>query len=354
LKTSIKKVDIKDLTLPELGSVLETDGEPKYRAGQVFEWVYQKGATEFASFTDLPKGLRQTLDCRFSLFLPELTEHLVSEDRAEKFLFRLADGRFIETVLIPAGTRLTLCLSTQVGCKFGCVFCASGRGGFQRHLSPSEITGQVLFLRDRLKIHFTNFVFMGMGEPLDNFDNLAKAILIMNAPEGLGIAARRITVSTAGVIPGIERLKEMNLQVNLSLSLHAVDDELRSKLMPINRKYPLAGVLRACQDYVRAGGRMMTIEYILLRGLNDSVSDARRLGAIASRLKAKINLIPYSEACGSAYEPSLPGQREVFLRTLENMNVSATLRRSRGADIQAACGQLAGRKSSVSFYYPVA
>jgi 23S rRNA (adenine2503-C2)-methyltransferase len=339
-----ENLDLKDLTLPELQSALEAEGEPKYRAGQIFEWVYKRGAISFDAFTDLPKGLRQTLGDRFSLLLPELAEHRVSEDRAEKFLFRLPDGNFVETVLIPAGVRQTLCLSSQVGCRFGCGFCASGMGGFQRQLRPSEIVGQVLYLRDRLKIPLTNFVFMGMGEPLDNFDNLAKAILIMNAPEGLGIAARRITVSTAGVIPGIERLKKMKLQVNLSLSLHAVNDELRSKLMPINRKYPLAGVLRACQDYVRAGGRVMTVEYILLRGLNDSVADARRLGALAARLKAKVNLIPYSEVCGPGYEPSLPGQRELFLRKLEKMNVRATLRRSRGADIQAACGQLAGRK----------
>lgn len=344
LNSSTEKPDLKDLTLSELQSKLKAEGEPKYRAGQVFEWVYQRGASAFAAFTDLPKSLRRTLEGRFSLLLPELAEHRVSLDRAEKFLFRLADGAFIETVLIPAGARQTLCLSTQVGCRFGCGFCASGMGGFQRHLRPSEIIGQILFLRDRLSVPLTNFVFMGMGEPLDNFDNLARAILIMNAAEGLGIAARRITVSTAGVIPGIERLKELKLQVSLSLSLHAVDDELRSKLMPINRKYPLAGVLRACQDYVRASGRMMTIEYILLRGLNDSVSDARRLGAIAARLKAKVNLIPYSEACGPAYEPSPAGQRELLLRALERMNVSATLRRSRGADIQAACGQLAGRK----------
>ena len=345
MTSSAENLDIKDLTLPELRAELETEGEPKYRAGQIFDWIYKRGASDFAAFTDLAKSLRQRLDERFSLRLPELADHRVSQDRAEKFLFRLADGLFIETVLIPAGTRQTLCLSTQVGCKFGCVFCASGMGGFQRHLRPSEIIGQVLFLRDRLKIHLTNFVFMGMGEPLDNFDNLAKAILIMNAPEGLGIAARRMTVSTAGVTPGIERLKELDLQVNLSLSLHAVNDELRCRLMPINRKYPLAGVLRACRDYVRAGRRMMTIEYILIRGLNDSVADARRLGAIAARLKAKVNLIPYSEVCGPAYEPSPPGQRELFLRTLEKMKVSATLRRSRGADIQAACGQLAGRKS---------
>ncbi len=336
------KPDIKDLTPEELRAALEAEGEPAYRAEQIFDWVYKRGAAEFSAFTDLPKRLRQALDDRFGLCLPGLAERQVSKDGAEKFLFRLADGRFVETVLIPARMRQTLCLSTQVGCKFGCVFCASGKGGFKRNLRPSEILGQILFLRDRFRIPLTNFVFMGMGEPLDNFDNVAQSTLIMNAPEGLGIAARRITVSTAGVVPGIERLKNLKLQVNLSLSLHAATDELRSRLMPINRKYPLADVLRACEDYVRSSGRMMTIEYTLIRGVNDSVSDARRLGAVARRLNAKVNLIPCSEFPASDCRPSLPAQKALFLDALERMEIRATLRRSRGADIQAACGQLAG------------
>jgi 23S rRNA (adenine2503-C2)-methyltransferase len=210
-------------------------------------------------------------------------------------------------------------------------------------LRPSEIIGQVLFLRDRLDVSLTNFVFMGMGEPLDNLENLVTAIRLMNSPEGLGIAARRITISTAGMGPAIERLKELRLQVNLSLSLHAAHDDLRSRLMPINRKYPLAAVLKASEDYIRATGRLMTLEYVLLGGVNDSVVEARRLAAIAQRLRAKINLIPDSEIPGLLYKHSAKSRQDAFLKTLEALHVKATLRRSKGADIRAACGQLAGK-----------
>jgi 23S rRNA (adenine2503-C2)-methyltransferase len=335
--------DIRDLSFRELAEELKDLGEPSYRAGQVFDWLYKKRAASFEEFTDLPKSLRLRLEEDFSLGSLELAERLVSADKTEKFLFRLADGNFIETVLIPADRRTTLCLSTQVGCKFGCAFCASGLGGFKRNLRPSEILDQVLFLRDKLSLHLTNFVFMGMGEPLDNYDNLIRAIQIMNDPRGLGIAARRITVSTVGIIPGIERLKTLGLQVNLSLSLHAAREELRSKLLPISRKYPLQKVLQACRDYVHATGRMMTLEYILLGGLNDSAEDASRLVSIARRLRAKVNLIPCSPVPGLAFFPPPAEAKKLFLRRLREKGVKATLRHSRGADIQAACGQLAGK-----------
>jgi len=335
--------DIKDLTFPELAAELAEWGEPKFRTGQVFDWIYKRGAASFPEFTSLPLRLRSKLGQAFSLRTPELAEHLVSADRAEKFLFRLADGQFIETVLIPAGVRKTLCLSSQVGCRYGCGFCASGLGGFKRNLTPGEMTGQILFLRDRLNVALTNFVLMGMGEPLDNFDNLVRALRNMNAPEGLGIAARRVTISTAGVIPGINRLKELDLQFNLSLSLHAARDSLRSRLMPINRKYPLEAVLKACEGYIRAGGRMMTLEYVLLGGINDSEADARGLAAVARRLRAKVNLIPYSEFEGLACRPTREAQQDIFLGTLDGLRVKATVRLSKGAGIQAACGQLAGR-----------
>lgn len=335
--------DIRDLSFKELAEELKDSGEPSYRAGQVFDWLYKRGAVTFDAFTDLPKSLRLRLEERFSLESLELVERLVSADKTEKLLFRLADGNFIESVLIPAGNRNTLCLSTQVGCKFGCSFCASGRGGFKRNLRPSEILGQVLFLRDKLSLHLTNFVFMGMGEPLDNYDNVIKAIQIMNDSRGLGIAARRITISTVGVIPGIERLKALGLQVNLSLSLHAVREELRSKLLPVSRKYPLPKVLQACRDYVQETGRMMTLEYVLLRGLNDSAEDASRLASIARRLRAKVNLIPCSPVPGLDFFPPPAETNRLFLRWLKEKGVKATLRRSKGAEIQAACGQLAGK-----------
>jgi 23S rRNA (adenine2503-C2)-methyltransferase len=338
------KKDVRDFSFDELRAELEGWGEPGYRAKQVLEWVYQKGADSFAAMTDLPKSLRLRLEEAHDLRPLELVETLRSEDGTEKFLFRLADGRLIETVLISSGERKTLCLSTQVGCKFGCIFCASGSGGFERNLLPSEMLGQVLYLRDRLEVRLTNFVFMGMGEPLDNLDNLVRAMRIMNAPEGMGIAARRITVSTVGVVPAIEKLESLGLQVTLSLSLHAATDELRSRLLPANRKYPLAEVVRAGARYAKAAGRMMTIEYVLISGLNDSAADARRLASIARKLRAKVNLIPYSPGCGPAFAASpVPRQRE-FVGVLEDRGVAATVRRSKGADIRAACGQLAGRQ----------
>jgi 23S rRNA (adenine2503-C2)-methyltransferase len=338
------KKDIRDFSFGELRTELVGWGEPGYRAKQILEWVYQKGADSFAAMTDLPKSLRQRLEEAYSLRPLELAETLRSEDGTEKFLFRLADGRLIETVLISAGGRRTLCLSTQVGCKFGCVFCASGAGGFERNLFPSEMLGQILYLRDRLEVHLTNFVFMGMGEPLDNLDNLVPAVRSMNAPEGMGIAARRITISTVGIVPAIKKLETLGLQVTLSLSLHATTDELRSRLLPANRKYPLAEVIKAGSHYARATGRMMTIEYILISGLNDSAEDGRRLAALARKLRAKVNLIPYSPGCGPAFMPSGVPRQQEFIQVLENMGVGATVRRSKGADIRAACGQLAGRQ----------
>ena len=338
------KKDVRDFSFEELGAELEGWGEPAYRGKQIFEWVYQKGADSFAAMTDLPKSLRQRMEEAYDLRPLELAEKLRSEDGTEKFLFRLADGRLIETVLIPSGGRRTLCLSTQVGCKFACVFCASGAGGFERNLLPSEILGQVLCLRDRLQVHLTNFVFMGMGEPLDNFDNLVRAVRIMNAREGMSIAARRITISTVGMAPAIKKLENMGLQVTLSLSLHATTDELRSRLLPANRKYPLADVIKASAHYARTTGRMITIEYILISGLNDLAADARRLASIARKLRAKVNLIPYSPGCGPAFAPSSMPRQQEFVQVLENMGVGATVRRSKGADIRAACGQLAGQQ----------
>jgi len=340
-----EKKDIENLTFAELKAELESWGEPAYRARQVFEWVYQKGAESFAAMTDLPKGLRQRLEDEFWLGVLELTEQLRSKDGTEKFLFRLRDGQRIETVLIPSGGRRTLCLSTQVGCKFACAFCASGAGGFKRNLVPSEMLGQVRFLRHRLDVRLTNFVFMGMGEPLDNLDNLVRTVRIMNAPEGMGIAARRITISTVGIVPAIEKLENLGLQVSLSLSLHATTDELRSRLLPVNRKYPLAELIKAGAHYARATGRMITIEYILISGLNDTDADARRLASLARKLRAKINLVPYSPGCGAGFAPSPGPRQEAFLQTLESLGVGATVRRSKGGDIRAACGQLAGKET---------
>ncbi|HMA53813.1 MAG TPA: 23S rRNA (adenine(2503)-C(2))-methyltransferase RlmN, partial [Acidobacteriota bacterium] len=293
--------DIRDLTLVELRAELEAMGERPFRAAQIFDWLYKKRAAKFDEFTSLPKPLREKLASRFAFGALEPADRRSSPDGPTKFLFRLPDGEHIETVLIPAGNRLTVCLSTQVGCKFACAFCASGRHGFKRNLAPSEIIGQVLFLERALGRGLTNYVFMGMGEPLDNWANVEKALRIMNAPEGLAVAARRITVSTAGFVDAFKKLEALDLQINVSISLHAVTDRLRDRLMPINRRFPLEQVVTAAEAYIRRGGRMITLEYILIGGLNDSLDDADGLAAIARRLRAKVNLIAYSPVEGAGF-----------------------------------------------------
>lgn len=334
---------IGDLNLTELSEEVKALGEPDYRARQIFKWIYQKGISAWEEATDLPLSLRRKLSHRFIIRPFELETCYASRDGTQKFVFRLKDNNFIETVLIPSSDRQTLCLSTQVGCKFGCVFCASGLPGFIRNLSPAETTGQILFVRHDLEFSLTNFVFMGMGEPLDNFSSLAKAIEIMNSSEAMGIAARRITVSTCGLVPGIKKLKELGLQINLSLSLHAPNDELRRQLVPLARKYSLEEVLLACEEYAEASGRIITLEYVLIDGVNNSSKNAVELAKIARRLKAKINLIAYSPVPGLTYKRPAPEAVETFKKWLEEKGAKVTVRRSKGLDIQAACGQLAGR-----------
>jgi 23S rRNA (adenine2503-C2)-methyltransferase len=339
----VSPINIGDLTLEELKAELEGMGERPFRAVQIFEGLYHKGIPDLGELSTISKGLREKLAGRFSVGRLELEARLESRDGTAKLLFRLADGQCVETVLIPAGPRTTACLSTQVGCKFGCAFCASGLHGFKRHLAPSEIIGQALYLTKTLGLEVTNYVFMGMGEPLDNFDNLTRAIRTMNAPEGLGIAARRMTVSTAGFVPGIERLKGFDLQVNLSVSLHAVTDRLRTRLMPINKTYPLEKLVAACEGYIRSGGRMITLEYIIIKGVNDGLNDADGLAGIARRLRAKVNLIAFSPVAGLPFETPSEADVARFRRCLEERKIRVTLRLSKGQDIFAACGQLAGR-----------
>jgi 23S rRNA (adenine2503-C2)-methyltransferase len=336
--------DIKNLTFEELKAELAGMGEPAYRATQIFAWLYHRGAESFTAFTNLSKKFRDELAEAYVIAGPELHGVFQSRDRTRKYLFKLGDGNFIETVVIPSGARTTVCLSTQVGCKFSCPFCASGLGGFVRNLTTAEIVNQALFLKHHEGEPVTNLVFMGMGEPLDNFENLAKAIQIMNSAEGLGIAARRMTVSTCGIVPGIRRLQSLGLQVNLSVSLHAVTDEKRTWLVPVNKKYPLETVIKAGQDFMKGGGRKITLEYVLIRGVNDGLADADGLARIARRLRAKVNLIPYSPIRGLPYQVPAEEKIRLFLERLEETNVSVTLRHSKGSDIQAACGQLAGRK----------
>ncbi|MCR4395730.1 MAG: 23S rRNA (adenine(2503)-C(2))-methyltransferase RlmN, partial [Candidatus Saccharicenans sp.] len=277
-------------TLSELEDYLQAAGEKPYRARQIFQGVYQRGLVDFSEFTDLPLALRQKLAEQFIINPLQLEKTTSSADGTIKYLFRLPDGLYIETVLIPSGRRQTVCLSTQVGCKFRCAFCASGLNGFRRNLSPGEIVSQVLSLKYQFRHQLTNLVFMGMGEPLDNLENVLKAVRILNDEHGLNLGARRMTISTVGVIPAFRQLQNFELQINLSISLHSSIDRQRSQLMPINKKYPLPELVAAAEDYIRSGGRQLTLEYILIKDLNDSLYEAEGLAAIARRLRAKVNL----------------------------------------------------------------
>jgi len=326
-----------------LEAYLRKIGQPSYRAGQIFRWLYQAGKSQAAEFTDLPLELRQQLEADFIINPLKLKEKASSKDGTIKYLFELLDGNFIETVMIPAGKRQTFCLSTQVGCKFHCAFCASGLHGFKRNLEAGEIVSQVLNLRFNYGYQPTNLVLMGMGEPLDNLDNVLKAIRILNDQQGLAIGARRITVSTVGVIPAIKKLMNFDLQINLSLSIHSAIDEKRTRLMPVNKKYPLEELIKAAEDYLKAGGRQLTLEYIVIGGFNDSLYDAEALAAISRRLKAKVNLIAYSPVAGFKWQSPAEEDVERFKMWLEERKVRVTIRQSKGIDIAAACGQLAGK-----------
>lgn len=345
----MNKIDIKDLTVQELKDRMKKKSIPPYRAEQIFYWIYKKGVSGFDAMNNIPKELRHRFDRHYRFGNIKLKEHQRSRDGTEKFLFELSDGNFIESVLISSGRRKTLCISTQVGCKYGCVFCASGVNGFVRDLAPSEILGQILFVQHDLGSSITNFVFMGMGEPLDNYENVSKAIVVMNSKEALGIGARRITISTCGIIPGIEKLKKFGLQVNLSISLHAVNDALRYSLMPINRKYPLKKLIDTCEDFIKKTKRKITLEYILIRNKNDSLDDADELSLIAKRLKVKINLLNYSPISGKKLMPPLEAKTVTFKNRLIRNKVAVTIRQSKGKDIEAACGQLALRKRRNSY-----
>jgi 23S rRNA (adenine2503-C2)-methyltransferase len=342
------KIDIKSLQLNELQEKLRASGEPAYRVGQIADWLYKKRANSFAEMTDLPRNLRERLEQEFSFDKIDIVRVLGSRDTTRKFLFRLGDGNLIESVLIPAspalyGTRSdrrTLCVSTQVGCAYGCKFCASGLEGFSRNLRPNEIVDQVIAVERASGEKIDNIVFMGMGEPLANFDNVTRAIRIINAPWGLGIGARHITVSTSGLVPQIRKLADEPLQIRLAISLHGATDEVRDQIMPINRRYKIDMLLSACDYYVSRKKQRLTFEYILIAGVNDSDEQARLLVRHARRVAAKVNLIPYNTVEGLPWSRPARDRQEKFLSILRSAEIAATLRREKGHDIDAACGQL--------------
>jgi len=333
-------------------------GERGYRAEQILKWIYEFLATKWDEMSNLPKSLRERLSSEFALQPLELVRKQGSGDTTQKFLWRLADHSLIESVLIPANPALygessdrhTLCVSTQVGCAYGCPFCASGLEGWKRNLLPEEIIDQVLGVErwhatqsQRISAdrrHISNLVIMGMGEPLANYDHLLKALRILNAPWGRGIGARKITISTSGLVPQIRRLADEPLQFRLAISLHGAIDEIRSKIMPINRKYPLKELVAACDYYVEKKGKMITLEYILIAGVNDLPEHAPPLAKLARKLGAKVNLIPYNRVDGLSWERPSESVQLAFMHQLEKSKVPVTLRLEKGLDIDAACGQL--------------
>jgi 23S rRNA (adenine2503-C2)-methyltransferase len=337
-------LDIKSLHLDELRRI----ARPSYRAGQISDWLYRKRVNSFAEMTDLPQALRKQLADNFSFGKIDILRVLGSEDTTRKFLFRLSDGSLIESVLIPASPALygspsdrrTICVSTQVGCAYGCKFCASGLDGWKRNLRADEIINQIMGVEEESGERVDNIVFMGMGEPLANYDNLMRAIQIINAPWGIGIGARRITISTSGLVPQIRQLADQPLQIRLAVSLHGASDEVRSRIMPVNRRYNLSALLDACRYFTSRKKQRITFEYILIADVNDSEEQARELVKYTRALEAKVNLIPYNKVEGLEWRQPTPDRQKKFLVALRAAGVRATLRREKGDDIAAACGQL--------------
>jgi 23S rRNA (adenine2503-C2)-methyltransferase len=343
--------NIKELSLEDLSAWLVELGEPGYRARQIARWLYARGVESFAAMSDLPRALREKLETSFSIPRPQIVRIARAEDRTRKLLLSLKGGGRIESVLIPAelGERLTLCISSQVGCGMGCAFCATATLGLERSLRADEIVDQVLEARCALRAaaaagepqsEITNFVFMGMGEPLHNYDEVVRSIGVLTAEWGLGISPRRITVSTVGLVPQMKRLLE-DTRVHLAVSLSATTDAQRARLMPVDRKYPLEALLGACRDLPLPRRRRITFEYVMLAGENDSLEDARRLGKLLRGIPSKVNLIPLNPFPGSRFAPTPRPSIEAFRAALLRQGVHATIRESRGRDIQAACGQLA-------------
>jgi len=345
-------------TLDSLIARLREKGEPAFRAKQILDWVYKKRARSWEDMTNLPKALRTWLDATFELVPATLVLNKQSDDITDKLLLELSDGSLIETVIIRApqdgvgvdSSRKTICISTQVGCAMGCVFCASGLDGLKRDLSAGEIVAQLMQVCYREdartprakpeQASFDNLVVMGMGEPLANYDALIRALTIVNAPWGLGFGARRITISTSGLVPKILKLAEEPLGFRLAISLHGATDAVREKIMPVNKAYPLAKLLPAVREFSEKHGRMITLEFILIEGVNDTIDQAEELCYIAKDLHAHVNLIPYNTVESLPWKRPAEAQLEAFADVLRVARVSVTLRHEKGHDIEAACGQL--------------
>jgi 23S rRNA (adenine2503-C2)-methyltransferase len=336
-----------NLTQEELITLLASWGQPKYRAQQVWEWLYKKYAQSYDDMSNLPQALRQRLATETELALPEpVFSQFSSDGFTKKVLFKLADGQYIETVLMRYDKRNTICMSSQAGCAMGCVFCATGQMGFFRHLTVAEIVGQYTFFGRELLAEgerISNVVLMGMGEPLHNYEMTLTAVDRLTDPSGIDLGARKITISTVGLIPAIRRYADEKRQTPLAVSLHAATDEERDKLIPINRKWPIADLMEACHYYIAQTGRRLTFEWALIRGQNDTVEQAEKLGQLVQGMLCHVNLIPLNPTNGYDGLPSDPTRVQAFTAKLAEYGVSSTVRVRRGIDIQAGCGQLRDR-----------
>jgi len=338
-----RKINLKGLSLQELEEFVAQLGEKKYKARQLFKWIYAEGLTDFREMSDLSKNLRAKLkDLAYVRSLEKLKSVKSKDQSCEKFLFGLEDKERIESVLIREDRRITLCVSTQVGCALSCLFCATGKMGFKRDLTSGEIVDQIISIKRHLtpEEKITNVVIMGMGEPLLNYEHTLKALRIIKSELGPGFASRKITLSTAGIVPRIQQLAEEGLKIKLAISLNAANDELRSRLMPINKKYPIRRLLEAAKFYAHETDQRMTFEYLLINGVNDSKKDALDLSKLVRGVSCKINLIPYNHVRGIPFQKPDEEKIKNFRDVLYPRCPAVTLRMSKGEEIQAACGQL--------------
>ena len=333
--------DIKSMTLPEIEEAFVEFNVPKYRAKQVFDWLQVNCAFSYDEMTNVPKALRAELAEKFPIYTCDIELKQVSKiDGTVKYLFRLHDGNFIESVLMKYKYGYTLCVSSQVGCKMGCVFCASTKGGCIRNLQPSEILGQIHAAQRDMNIRVSHIVMMGMGEPLDNFENTLRFLSLATDEKGLNLSMRNISLSTCGIVPRIYDLLDKKLQLTLSVSLHAPNDEMRSKVMPVNKKYPVAELIKACRDYTKQTSRRISFEYAMIKDNNDSDECAYELAALLKGMLCHVNLIPANEINESDHKRSTNDRLNRFMNILNSRGINTTIRRSLGSDIAASCGQL--------------
>lgn len=343
-----EKKNLKSYTYNELEALVRNElGEPSFRAKQIFEWLY-RGADSFDEMSNLSKSLRERLDAAYTAGNLKIEQKFVSRiDETRRYLLKLEDGNYIESVLMKYHHGYTICVSSQVGCAMGCRFCASTRNGKARNLSAGEIIGQVMTVQKDLGERISNIVMMGIGEPLDNYDEVLKFLEIVNHPSGLNIGHRHITLSTCGLVPKIKDLADRQLQITLSVSLHAADDETRSEIMPVNRRYSISQLMEACRYYIKKTNRRISFEYTLISGVNDNSAEAEKLLKLLHGMLCHVNLIPVNPVKETGFKQGSRAKIEEFQRILESGGISATIRREMGADISAACGQLRASAKSV-------